>query len=263
MALATANSGFFAMLSALSLAFLPLTAHCQSNNSAPIKPPDRAQSAARIHRVYQEASEHYKQEHTNTEVAWQFARACYDEAEIATNNTERATVGNLGISACESLITRQSNSAPAHYYLGMNLGQLARTKHLGALKIVSRMEKHFLLAANLDSSFDHAGPDRCLGLLYEQAPVIGSVGSRTKARKHLQRAVDLAGDFPENRLNLLEAMIKWKDHKAARSELKSIEEIWTAAREKYPDSQWAAEWYDWHNRLESAKKKVVEPARKQ
>ena len=77
-------------------------------------------------------------------------------------------------------IARESNSAPAHYYLGMNLGQLARTKGLAALRLVSQMEHEFTRARELDEQLDWAGPDRNLGLLYRDAPAIGSVGSRAE-----------------------------------------------------------------------------------
>ncbi|MCX6930190.1 MAG: hypothetical protein NT154_44320 [Verrucomicrobia bacterium] len=55
-----------------------------------------------------------------------------------------------GIAACRLAIMRETNSAPAHYYLGLNLGQLARTKGLGALKLVDQMEREFNRAHDLD-----------------------------------------------------------------------------------------------------------------
>ncbi len=76
------------------------------------------------------------------------------------------------------------NSAPAHYYLAMNLGQLARTEFLGALKLVREMEREFKTAAELDAQFDFAGPERSLGLLYRDAPGWPvSIGSKRKARE--------------------------------------------------------------------------------
>src|SRR5204863_9133981 len=96
-----------------------------------------------------------------------------------------------------------------HYYLGMNLAQLAQTKMLGALKIVTQMEREFSIVRDLDEEFDQAGADRNLGLLYRDAPAIGSIGSRGKARQHLEHAVKLAPPSPENRLNLIETYLKW------------------------------------------------------
>ena len=51
-----------------------------------------------------------------------------------------------GIAAAKQAVSRASNSAPAHYYLGMDLAQLAQTKSLGALKLVGQMERAARLA---------------------------------------------------------------------------------------------------------------------
>ena len=122
---------------------------------------------------------------------------------------QRAALAEQGIAACRQAIARESNSAPAHYYLGMNLGQLAQTKGLGALRLVNQMEREFTPGARAGRAVRLRGPDRNLGLLYRDAPAIGSVGSRSKAREHLERAVELAPQYPENRLNLIEAYLKW------------------------------------------------------
>jgi hypothetical protein len=198
---------------------------------------------------------------TNAEAAWQFGRACFDWAEFATNNTQRAEIAEQGIAACRRLIAREPQSAPAHYYLAMNLGQLARTKNLGALKIVDEMEREFKTARNMDERFDYAGPDRNLGLLYFEAPVIASIGSRSKARQHLQRAVEVAPEYPENRLNLIEACLKWSDRNGARRELKALEALWPAARANLVGEAWAMSWVDWEARLKKARRKTEEVVR--
>jgi tetratricopeptide (TPR) repeat protein len=151
---------------------------------------------------------------TNSATAgWEFARACFDLAEYATNSTERAALAQQGIAAARRVIARHPDNGPAHYYLGMNLGQLARTRLLSALKMVKELEKEFLHALELAPNLDFAGPDRGLGLLYRDAPSIGSVGSRRKAQHHLQNAVRLAPLYPENRLLLAESYFSWGDRK--------------------------------------------------
>lgn len=190
---------------------------------------------------------------TNTEFVLQFARATFDRAEFATNDTERAELAVQGIAACRQVLRRASNSAPAHYYLGLNLGQLARTRLLGALPLVDEMEVEFLKATQLDARFNYAGPHRTLGLLYLNAPVIGSVGSRSKARKHLNRAVELAPEFPENRLNLAEALLHWRDRREAREQVRLLELSIPAARTNLAGEAWAASWADWEKRLAEAK----------
>lgn len=187
---------------------------------------------------------------TNTEAAWQFARASFDRAEFAANDAERAALARPGIKACREMLVRNPGSAPGHYYLGMNLGQLARTKSLGALPIVDEMEVEFSAARRLDEKFDFAGPDRNLGLLYLEAPSIGSIGSRSKARTHLQRAVELAPEFPENHLNLGEARVRWRDSEGARRELDALEAGLAQARAQFSGEEWAAAWIDWEKRLQ-------------
>src|SRR5260370_16378550 len=50
------------------------------------------------------------------------------------------------------------------------------------------------------------------------APSWISIGSKSKARKHLIHAVELAPNYPENRLNLAEGYVKWSDRVGVRRE---------------------------------------------
>src|SRR5262249_5801184 len=143
-----------------------------------------------------------------------------------------------------------SNSAPAHYYLGMNIGELADTKrNLSALKMTKEMEREFLAAHAIDENFDYAGADRNLGLLYMEAPVLFSVGDRSKGRQHLQTAMRLAPDFPENRLNLIEAYLKLDAIPEARRQLEELEKFWPTAQKQFTGDEWALSWADWNKRL--------------
>ena len=177
---------------------------------------------------------------TNHLAIAEFARAAFERAEFSTNDTERAALAVQGIAASRRLVASDPKSASGHYYLGLNLGQMARTKLLGALRIVDEMEREFKLARTLSERLDHAGPDRCLGLLYFEAPVIGSVGSRTKARKHLERAIELAPEFPPNRMNLAEAYLKWREKNLLKRELEALEKLWPRAKLNLPDADWPA-----------------------
>ncbi len=208
---------------------------------------------------FQSWQQAYQANHANSTNAWQFARACFDWAEFSTNDTQRAALAQLGIKACRALLKRDTNSVAGHYYLGMNLGQLARTKNLGALPIVDEMEMEFKAARRLDQNFDQAGPDRNLGLLYLEAPSIGSIGSRSKARTHLLRAVELAPDFPENRLNLAEALVRWRDSTGARQQLDALEAGLGKARTQYDGPAWAAAWNDWERRLAKLRAQLLRP----
>jgi tetratricopeptide (TPR) repeat protein len=213
--------------------------------------------AARAEMEFQRAQIQFESNTNNPDAAWQFARACFDCADFATNKTERAALAGQGIAACRQLLARDTNSVAAHYYLGMNLGQLARTKSLGALKLVREMEKEFKTAAELDEHFDYAGPERNLGLLYRDAPGWPmSVGSRRKAREFLESAAQLAPDYPENYLNLIESDLKWKDYTAAKKELDALEALWPVAQKKFTAEKWEQNWDDWSTRRADARKEL-------
>ena len=215
--------------------------------------------ARRAEQNYREARTRYQSNSNDAEAAWQFGRACFDWADFAKSDEQRESVASEGIAACRQLIARDPKSVPGHYYLSMNLGQLAQTKTLGALRIVQEMEGEFKTARDLDAKFDYAGPDRNLGLLYLGAPGWpASIGSKSKARKHLERAVELAPNYPENHLCLLEAYLKWGDKKNIQRELKVTEELLPRARKEFAGDSWTQSWADWDVRWKKIQRKAGE-----
>ncbi|MHB9006312.1 MAG: hypothetical protein ACYDC1_05225 [Limisphaerales bacterium] len=212
-------------------------------------PPAAEALAVRVERLFLETKGRHAESPTNNPLAWQFARACFDWAEFATNDNQRASIATEGIQVSRAIVEREPDLAPARYYLAMNLGQLARTRTLGALSLVSEMEALFHSVRVADERFDEAGPDRCLGLLYRDAPGWPlSVGSRSKARRHLRRAVELAPEFPENRLNLIEGLLQWNDLKEARREAESTAALLPGARQRLSGDAWQSSWIDWDRR---------------
>jgi hypothetical protein len=215
--------------------------------------------AARAEAEYHRAQNQFQSNTNDATAAWKFARACFDFADFATNDTGRAAIARQGIAACRQVVARESNSAPAHYYLGENLGQLARAETLGALKLVKEMEREFKTAASLDGYFDYAGPERSLGLLYRDAPGWPmSIGSRHKARERLEQAGKLAPEYPENHLNLVESYLQWRDRAAAQRELQALDVLWPVARTNLAGPDWEPSWADWSARREAARKHLNE-----
>jgi len=215
-------------------------------------------AAALASRTFQEAKARYRSLPRDSQAAWQFARACFDLAEFATNSAQRIEIADQGVAACKQLIARESDSAPGHYYLGMNLAQLAQTRGISALKLVTEMESEFSVARDLNPAFDFGGPDRNLGLLYRDAPALISIGSRTLAKKHLLRAIEAARDYPENRLNLIESYLKWSDRNGVKREMKALDEAWPRAQSALTGEKWAASWADWEARRLKVQKKTEE-----
>jgi hypothetical protein len=210
-------------------------------------------SAAFARTEFERAQSAFRTDAANPTNVWQFARAAFDYAEFATNDTQRADLANLGIAACRPLVARAPKMAAGHYYLAMNLGQLARTQYLGALALVKQMEPEFKTAGELDPQLDHAGPKRNLGLLYRDAPGWPvSVGNPSRAQALLKQAVKLAPEFPENHLHLLESYLKWGEPDEAKKELHALEAIWTEARATLTGAKWAQSWDNWSQRRAAA-----------
>src|SRR5256885_10088907 len=213
----------------------------------------------RAEQSYLQARIRYEQERTDLQSACQFAQGCFELADMVSSNSRRAKIANEGIEACKLALERDPKLAPAQYYLALNLGQLARTKSIGALRLVSQMESALKQTIKLDPQVDFAGPHRSLGLLYRDAPGFPtSIGSRSKARLHLQKAVELRPDFPENWLCLFESYLQWGDKRSVESQIKKVDELLSSAREKYTGETWAVSWQDLE-RLWTALLKQVTP----
>jgi hypothetical protein len=206
---------------------------------------------------FERTQNQFRSDKNNSTNAWQFARAAFDFANFSTNDTERAALANQGIAACRPLVARQPKLAAGHYYLAMNLGQLARTELIGALALVKEMEPEFLTAGKLDPQFDHAGPERNLGLLYRDAPGWPvSIGNPSKAQSLLKQTVKLAPDFPENYLHVIESYLKWNEFADAKKELRALDFIWPVARTNLIGDKWVQSWDNWSTRRDVARKQL-------
>lgn len=211
-----------------------------------------------VHQELTTARQRVSSTPTNSIAAWQLGQACFSWGKLLTNRTEQEKIYTEGVTACRRSIALDPKSAPGHYYLGMNIGRVADLKrNLAAFGMVKEVEKSFQRARELDEKFAHAGPDRNLGLLYQHAPGWPlSVGDKKLGRKHLARAVELAGDYPENRLNLAEAALEWKDPKLVQNELAALEKLWPSAKTNFTGAAWEFDWQDWEQRLKDLRRKA-------
>ena len=223
---------------ALLIFGLPILADQQSTNT----PSERAAQEYAAHRS------RWGQVPTNAVDAWEFGRAAFDWADFATNTSQKAAIAEKGIQACRQSLTNQP-SAPAHYYLALNLGRLAETKGLSALHLIREMEQELIAAQTLDPHFDHAGADRTLGLLYRDAPGWPvSLGDVSKATKHLEACTRLDGEFPENRLALAELYAHRHRIDLLAAELLALDALWENARQRFQGVEWQLAWQDWDRR---------------
>lgn len=207
--------------------------------------------------IYLQARENFEANVQNDEAAWRFARACFERGEMSTNNTEKVAYGKEGIAAARKAIELNPQNASAHYFLGMNLGQVARVKRMSALGLVDEMEVEFLKASELDEKVDFAGPARCVGVLYRDAPGWPiSIGSRSKAMKYLERAMEVCPEYPENHICLLETYLRWSEEKKVMQLLEKTRKLWPDAKKKLVGDRWQSSWEAWDKRLNVIESKI-------
>lgn len=211
---------------------------------------------ARAESAFARAWDSYQADTNSTAAALAVGRTSAELAGLTTNDFQRAEVAQRGIAVCRQWLVKEPNSGPAHYYLAIDLGQLAQAKapSLTSYRLVHEVEHEFKKAAELDVTFDHAGPARTLGLLYFQAPGWPlSVGSKTRAREWLNRAAELAPNYPGNQLNLAEAQLKWREHKELEATMNKLDTIWPIAKTNLVGEAWQESWQDWNARRTALK----------
>lgn len=215
----------------------------------------------RAEQNYAEARARFHRQITNAEAAWQLGRACFDRAELAPEK-DKETFANEGAYACRQGLIDNPKSAWAHYYLGLNLGELASSRGLGALSLLHDMRSEWETAGRLDPAIDYAGPERSLGMLYRDAPGWPlSIGSRGKAIESLTRAVHLSPNYPDNWLTLVEAYLKWNEHRQASLLAVSIPKVIAQARHEFAGPAWESSWVDWDSRWAAIQTRLGGPGR--
>lgn len=212
---------------------------------------------ASLRKQYSLSRSNYLAQPNNTTSAWKFARATFELAESVESDKERAELAHEGIESANAALRKDSTNAPAHLYLALNIGQLARTKLLSALGMVKEMEKELLASIKADENFDHASAHRSLGMLYVEAPGWpASIGSKSKARQHLEKSIELAPDYPDNHLSALEAYARWDDQDSLRRGIARYLKILPVARQQYSSEEWAQPWKDWDERWAAVRAKA-------
>lgn len=214
------------------------------------------QPLARAQKAYSLARSNYLASPRETETAAALARACFELSELSKENERKTALAEEGISAARFVSQMDPNNAEGFFFLALNSGELARTKSLGALSLLRQMEKGLLQASRLKPHLDHAGPDRSLGMLYFEAPGWPvSIGNKRKAREHLEQAIKLEPDYPDNHLSLLEAYVRWNDP-ATQDGIDRYRKLIAAAKAKYSGPEWEQAWHDWDERWAAIKQET-------
>jgi tetratricopeptide (TPR) repeat protein len=202
----------------------------------------------------------YHKEKENPELAICYVLAAFEWAELALNSSERESTATSAIDVCRRFLSSSSHQAQANYYLALNLGQLAKTKWLGALRLVTEMEKRLHTARSLDHSLDNGGPDRALSRLYFQAPGWPtSVGNKDKAIRHAKNAIAAAPNYPGNRLSYLEILLDHNSYKEAKRQGGITSEVLKNARSELDSTYWSHSWKIWDKTWNTLRERLRKP----
>jgi hypothetical protein len=160
------------------------------------------------------------------ESLWKLARVAGELSDAARADTERDRRTHFAAAArswADTAIAIDPNAAPAHFYKAEALGLYASTHTIRAIELLPKMVDQLKLAIKADEKFDHGGPHRLLGALLTKAPGWPrSVGDVDEGLSETKRAVELDGDYPENRLYYGEALIANDKKDDGRAELEKV-----------------------------------------
>lgn len=119
---------------------------------------------------------------------------------------EREDYFEMGVNYGREAVTLNPRAVYGNYWYSSNMGMLGMCRGvMASLKSIDPMRKAMEVVLHENEKFYFGGPHRALGRLYHQAPGWPiSIGKKTKAAEHLERAVELAPNFFHNRLWLAE-----------------------------------------------------------
>ena len=223
-----------------------------------------ASAEIRLEIAFAEARKDFQTAPTNYDAAWKLSRAAFNRADnMKEGDRDRTSVARAGVEAARTAVLLNPSRAEGHYYLGLNLGEIALAKSLGALKIVKEMEQEFRKSIEINPRFDFSGAYRSLGMLYTDVPGWPlSIGNKAKGREALQKSVELHPEFPDNQITLAEAYLKGGFRKDLSEKLNAMEKQIASARKQLTGEEWIASWRDWDNRWQRVKQRLQSGDRK-
>ncbi len=176
---------------------------------------------------------------------WHAARVATelgDQSRADGNKARRRKFALRAKDYATRAVAVEPKRAEGHYYLAIALGLEASTRSVGAFDLLPKMQEQAKLAIAADGTVDHAGPHRLMAaLLITAPPWPASVGDVDEGLQEAKKAVEIAGDYPANRLYLGEALMKNDQRDAARAELQSVVASQSPPDEEIKHKRWVAE----------------------
>jgi tetratricopeptide (TPR) repeat protein len=142
-----------------------------------------------------------------------------------------------GVNYGKEAITLNPKAIYGNYWYASNVGMLGLCRGvMASLASVDPMKKSMEIVLKENEKFFFAGPHRALGRLFHQAPGWPiSVGNKTKALEHLERACELSPEFINNRLFLAELYIDIGQKTKAKQHLEWLESVEPKPEHKVED----------------------------
>lgn len=143
-----------------------------------------------------------------------------------------------GVNFGKEAISLNPKAIYGNFWYASNVGMLGLCRGMMAsLASVDPMKKSYEIVLKENEGFFFGGPHRALGRLYHMAPGWPiSIGNKTKALSHLERAVELGPEFFNNRLYLAELYIDIGQKSKAKEQLEWMASHELKAEHKIEDS---------------------------
>lgn len=170
---------------------------------------------------------------TDFESTWKLARACY---WIGTHGpeAERRAALDRGVKAGEQAAKINPNKPEGHFWQAANMGALAESFGMWqGLKYRGRIKAALERALKIDPAWQQGSADRALGRWYYRVPGLFG-GSTSKAKEHLQRALNYNPNSTVTLFFLADIAIDDKKYADARALLQRVLEV-------PEDPEWAPE----------------------
>jgi tetratricopeptide (TPR) repeat protein len=174
---------------------------------------------------------------------------------VLGNKNECKRWAESGMAYAERCIEVAPNTPDCYYWRAVNTGLYHSVKVVGYQRGIKQMidDCNAVIAMGREN-YDYGGPWRIQGQIFTKLPETGGrpdslTRDLDKALVYLRKAVELAPDYPENRIALAEALYKEGETDAARAEL-------DIAKQKTPEWRNDASYPEWKNTIARLMNKI-------
>jgi tetratricopeptide (TPR) repeat protein len=127
------------------------------------------------------------------------ARLLHYLAEATRDGGQKAKYREEGLQLCEAALKVNPEEPAALLWWTAHRGSQATALNpVQAVQIAKEVETRLLELRKVNPGFDSSAADRVLAVVYQVAPAVISVGSKKKAKKHLEEALKRHPDHPGN-----------------------------------------------------------------